>query len=48
MTLLYVKAREGFDEDFKKSPVKNSEQKKADVKQKKSGKLFSKKKQTKQ
>ncbi|MBM7696411.1 MULTISPECIES: hypothetical protein [Salimicrobium] len=47
MTLLYVKAREGFDEDFKKSPVRNEEQLKTDVKQKKSGKLFSKKKNSK-
>ncbi|WP_347861109.1 hypothetical protein U0355_10465 [Salimicrobium sp. PL1-032A] len=45
MTLLYMKAREGFDQDFKKSAVKPSAPASKNVKQKKSGKLFRKNKQ---
>ncbi|SDJ46489.1 hypothetical protein [Salimicrobium halophilum] len=47
MTLLYMKAREGFDQDHKKSPAKNTAPTAKDVKQKKSGKLFRKNNQKK-
>ncbi|WP_347861631.1 hypothetical protein U0355_13600 [Salimicrobium sp. PL1-032A] len=43
MTLLYTKARELFEEDFKKTPVAKSNAKPTSgVKQTRSGKLFRK------